>query len=266
MCSAEKLTAVLVHGWGGSPRTWNGIAWPEHWRILPYTLPGHGHRHDDGPWTIPAAAEDLADYIRGSVPAGERVLLIGHSMGGQLTAMVQATHPELVLGEVVIDPAYGGDDSPVDVADMVAQLEAMRNDPFGTLFQFIEGAFSPYLPQAARDIIRQDIAATNPTAFGDYFESEYLAEESFGLRTDTPTVTMRRTRPVLGIYGSEARGAMEREVDPVGLDVSLSVWQGGHGHFLHMEDPQRFVRCVEEWSGCLDGFVDMSEQVLRPVV
>ncbi|WP_240947463.1 hypothetical protein [Bifidobacterium oedipodis] len=104
------------------------------------------------------------------------------------------------------------------------------------------------MPQSARDIIRQDIAATNPTAFGDYFESEYLVPGAFGLRKDTPTVAMRRTRPVLGIYGSEARGAMEREVDPQDLDVSLSVWNGGHGHFLHMEDPQRFVQCVENWA------------------
>ncbi|NMM94120.1 alpha/beta hydrolase [Bifidobacterium sp. DSM 109957] len=137
-----NLTVVLVHGWGSSPRTWEGIVWPEGWRILPYTLPGHGNRRDEGSWTIPSASEDLVGFIRQSVPAGERVLLIGHSMGGQLTAMVQAQHPELVLGEVVIDPAYGGDDSPAAVAQMMSQLEAMRSDPLGTLLQFSARCFN----------------------------------------------------------------------------------------------------------------------------
>lgn len=246
MSEATNCTAVLVHGWGSSPRTWAGIDWPRGWRMLPYTLPGHGVRHDEGPWTIPSAAEDLVRYIRSQVPEGQRVLLIAHSMGGQLTALVNAGHPELVLGEAVIDPAYGGGDSPVK---LVAMLEALRRDPHGTMAGFITGAFSPYLSQEDSEVILEDSEATNGIAFADYYESEYLADHSFGLRRDTPSITMRRTRPVLGIYATQARGQMERDVDPAELDVTVSVWEDGHGHFLHREDSARFVDELTQWAG-----------------
>lgn len=62
----KKMYAILIHGWAGSASVWNAIDWPDDWNTYAYTLPGHGDRRDEGPWTIPAAAEDLAETL--SVP------------------------------------------------------------------------------------------------------------------------------------------------------------------------------------------------------
>ncbi|PJM73752.1 hypothetical protein CS006_00760 [Bifidobacterium primatium] len=246
--SSSATYAVLVHGWGGSPKTWEPVRWPESWKVLAYTLPGHAERAQEGPWTIPSAAEDLAAYIRENVPTGARTLLIAHSMGGQLSMLVNADHPELIDGEVVIDPAYNGDDSPADVERMRRTLDAFRADPHGAMNEFIQGAFSKYLPDESRRAIMDDADRTNGTALADYFSSEYLEEGSFGLRGHTPEVAKRRTRPVLGFYTSQSRGDYERACDPEGLDVEISLWASDHGHFMHMEDPGRFSDETVRWA------------------
>ncbi|PJM75508.1 alpha/beta fold hydrolase [Bifidobacterium simiarum] len=251
----EPVYAVLIHGWGGSPHSWDPVVWPKDWHVLEYTLPGHAERFDDGPWTIRSASEDLARYIETHVPAGHPALLIAHSMGGQLSLWMNANRPDLVAGEVVIDPAYGGDDSAEDVAQSVSTLSALRADAYGTMREFIKGAFSPYLGQEARQAIVDDIPRTNPKALADYFESEYLDDDSFGLKRDSRPMMARRTRPVLGIYRTEERGDFERENDPDSVPVEISVWGSDHGHFLHMEEPERFAGEVIAWAdriGSLD--------------
>lgn len=225
--------------------------------MVDYTVPGHAARIDDGPWTIPAACEDLACFIRRSVPDGQRVLLVAHSMGGQLSALVNAHYPDLICGEVVVDPAYGGSDAEGDHAP--ALLDRLRGDAHGTMEDFVQGAFSDFLPRSARETILDDIYRTNPVALADFYASEYLDRGAFGLLRHTAEVTGLRTKPVLGIYASQVRGRMERSVDPGQLPVDISVWQGGHGHFLHMEDPSRFADDV-------DAFVDHYGLGADPVV
>lgn len=252
-CPAEDETvpaayAVLIHGWGSSPSTWDAVQWPASWKVLKYTLPGHASRFDDGPWNIRAASKDLARYIEIHVPAGQRALLVAHSMGGQLSLWMNVNRPDLVAGEVVIDPAYGGDDSPSEVAESVAMLSALRKDAYGTMKEFVKGAFSDHLPQVACEVIMHDILHTNPRSLADYFESEYLDGDSFGLLRDSLPLMSKRTRPVLGVYRTEDRGEFERNGDPVDVPVHIDVWGEAHGHFLHMEDPMRFSHEVVDWA------------------
>lgn len=153
--SAQHVYAVLIHGWAGSPRVWNFVPWSQDWTVLPYTLPGHDERRDEGPCTIPSAGEDLAAFIRCNVPSGEQVLLIGHSMGGQLTLCVHTHYPQLVAGEVVLDPALGVSEE--EVAGQSAMLDNLRRDAYATIESFIHGAFSRFTSDKAKTVIMKDI-------------------------------------------------------------------------------------------------------------
>ncbi|RSX49522.1 alpha/beta fold hydrolase [Bifidobacterium callimiconis] len=263
--SSSTTYAVLVHGWGGSPKAWDTVRFPATWTTFAYTLPGHGDRAQEGPWTIRETAEDLADYVRSVVPAGVKPLIIAHSMGGQLSMLLNAEHPELVSGEVVIDPAYNGGDSPEELAETHRNLAELHCDPHAMMREFVKGAFGPYLNNDARRVILDDIERTNGQALVDYFASEYLDPGAFGLKRDTPNVAKRRTRPVLGFYMTDARGNAERECNPEGLDVSISLWkEAGHRHFMHMEDPERFSREVVEWA-VQHGLADAGDLLSAPV-
>ncbi|KAB8286994.1 alpha/beta hydrolase [Bifidobacterium ramosum] len=246
--SAWHVYAVPVHGWAGSSRVWDFVRWPDDWTVLPYELPGHGTRRDDNPagaqspFTIPAAGEDLADFIRRNVPSGERVLLIGHSMGGQFTLHVHVHHPELVAGEVVIDPALGARQAEID--GQPAMLEALRADAYGTIESFIQGAFSAYTSQRVREAIVADIRRADPRALADYYQSEYMDPESFGNWDPAIAMMKRRTKPTFGIYTTPARADFERASGT----EDVAIWSGGHGHFLFLEDPVRFADEVVSWA------------------
>ncbi|AVS78345.1 alpha/beta hydrolase [Paracidovorax avenae] len=58
----------------------------------------------------PALVQQLADFARGQADrAGGPVLLVGHSLGGFLSVMAAARHPELARGVVMVDsPLIGG--------------------------------------------------------------------------------------------------------------------------------------------------------------
>ncbi|AVS85565.1 alpha/beta hydrolase, partial [Paracidovorax avenae] len=58
----------------------------------------------------PALVQQLADFARGQADrAGGPVFLVGHSLGGFLSVMAAARHPELARGVVMVDsPLIGG--------------------------------------------------------------------------------------------------------------------------------------------------------------
>lgn len=58
----------------------------------------------------PHLVQQLADFARSEVErAGERAFLVGHSLGGLLSAMAAARHPELARGVLLLDsPLIGG--------------------------------------------------------------------------------------------------------------------------------------------------------------
>lgn len=245
----DEAYVVLVHGWGGSAQAWSGVEWPERWRPLAYELPGHGHRRADRPFTIRYAAEGLAEFIRTHVEANRPVIVVAHSMGGQLSLLLNAEHPELLDGEVVIDPAYGAPDTPEEVAQHRQDLDDLREHPYGTMLRFLHGAFSEHLPEAARESIFVDVGRTDPQSLADYYFDEYLSDAQIGLYPATKLVAARRTRPVLGIYRTPDRAAMEEDLNRGHQPCRTEAWGADHGHYLQLEDPGRLVRSVVEWAG-----------------
>ncbi|NMN00880.1 hydrolase [Bifidobacterium sp. DSM 109958] len=245
----DEAYVVLVHGWGGSPEAWRGVEWPERWRPLAYELPGHGDRRGDRPFTIRHAADGLAEFIRTHVESDRPVIVVAHSMGGQLSLLLNAEHPELLDGEVVIDPAYGAPDTPEEVAQHRKDLNDLRERPYGTMLRFLHGAFSPYLSEAAKESILVDVGRTEPRSLADYYWDEYLSDAQVGLYPATKRVAARRTRPVLGIYRTPDRAEMEESLNPGILPCRTEAWGADHGHYLQLEAPDRLVGSIMAWAG-----------------
>ncbi|OLF10936.1 alpha/beta hydrolase [Actinophytocola xinjiangensis] len=100
-------TAVYVHGLGGSATNWTDLAGQlaGHVPGVALDLPGFGHTEPPPgfDYTIPAHADVVARYIRG-LGVGP-VHLFGNSMGGAISVLVAARHPELVRDLVLVSPA-----------------------------------------------------------------------------------------------------------------------------------------------------------------
>src|SRR5690606_1970318 len=91
-------TVLLVHGFAGSKENWLMLLpeLPEDWHVLAVDLPGWGEseRRDDAAYGPVAQADRLAGFIA-TLPAPPD-LVVGHSMGGQISGLLAARHPDKV--------------------------------------------------------------------------------------------------------------------------------------------------------------------------
>ena len=103
---AGDTTLVLVHGYGEHLLTWRSVVDPlsQRYRVVAFDLPGFGASEKPaGPYTLAAMSSRVADFLsRWTTPP---VILVGHSMGGEIAAEVALAHPELVQGLILIAPA-----------------------------------------------------------------------------------------------------------------------------------------------------------------
>jgi pimeloyl-ACP methyl ester carboxylesterase len=99
-------TIVLVHGWMASSTVFDDLlaVWqPSGFRILKPDLRGAGDSEParDG-YTLARYRDDVLAVI--DAERVDRAVVIGHSMGGQLSQLIAASSPERVAGLVCIVP------------------------------------------------------------------------------------------------------------------------------------------------------------------
>jgi pimeloyl-ACP methyl ester carboxylesterase len=104
---ADGPLLVLVHGLGGSLLNWAAVA-PElarTGRVLALDLAGFGRTRGSGERSTSVHENQLLLHRFLTEVAGEPVVLVGNSMGGLITVLQAAEHPETVAAAVLIDPA-----------------------------------------------------------------------------------------------------------------------------------------------------------------
>jgi pimeloyl-ACP methyl ester carboxylesterase len=100
-------TFVLVHGLGGSLTNWLAVAEPlaARGRVLALDLAGFGRTPPGSIGAgVDANAALLERFVRAMAP-GQKVVVVGNSMGGYLGLRLASEHPELVAGLVLVNPA-----------------------------------------------------------------------------------------------------------------------------------------------------------------
>ncbi|MER7583085.1 alpha/beta hydrolase [Kitasatospora sp. NPDC097691] len=90
-------TVVLAHGWTCSTAFWAPVIreLSDRYRVVAYDQRGHGNSEippSRARYSTRALAEDLSAVLARTVPAGERAVLAGHSMGG-MTIMAAGGRP-----------------------------------------------------------------------------------------------------------------------------------------------------------------------------
>jgi len=103
---ADGPLLVLVHGLGGSLLNWASAA-PElarTCRVLALDLAGFGRTRGGARSTSVQANQELLHRFLTDV-AGVPAVLVGNSMGGLITVLHVAAHPETVAAAVLVDPA-----------------------------------------------------------------------------------------------------------------------------------------------------------------
>jgi pimeloyl-ACP methyl ester carboxylesterase len=101
-----RTPLVLVHGLGGSHLNWVQLAplLRRHGRVYAVDLAGFGLTvGTEQQSTVSANVNLLTRFLRDVV--GGPAVLVGNSMGGMVTLLTAAAHPDLVTGLVLLDPS-----------------------------------------------------------------------------------------------------------------------------------------------------------------
>lgn len=97
---------LLVHGYTGSKENWFPLAGAlkTRYRVIAPDLPGWGEseRQPGADYGYVAQSQRLAEFIR-AIGGGRPVILVGHSMGGGIAALIAARYPQLVSKLVLMD-------------------------------------------------------------------------------------------------------------------------------------------------------------------
>jgi sigma-B regulation protein RsbQ len=97
-------TLLFVHGTYFDQDCWSKQVdrFKSEYRIVTLDLPGHGKSgRGREHWTVRGFAEDVSAVIKDS--ESENIILIGHSLAGDINLITAALHPESIIGFIGID-------------------------------------------------------------------------------------------------------------------------------------------------------------------
>ena len=103
-CGKGDTTLLFVHGWCINKDYWNDQSkyFCDKYKVVTLDLPGFGSSGKNRTeWTFEQYAEDIHQFI--NAEKLENVILIGHSMSGDILLLMDTKYPEDMIGIVGID-------------------------------------------------------------------------------------------------------------------------------------------------------------------
>ena len=228
---AGEPALVFVHCWGCDRTYWREQldVFAADYRVVAMDLAGHGESGvERETWSVPGLAGDVeavADAL-----GLERMILIGHSMGGPVSLEAARRMPRRVVGVVAIDTLHNADYEfpPEQVDQLVGAFEA---DFAGTVAGFIRGMYQPGADPAVVDWTVKKAQGTNQ-------EAAIALMRDFG-SIDFPAMFSAAKVPIRAINAAPA-GPMQ-PVTEVEINRKYSDFDAvlveGVGHFLQLERP-----------------------------
>lgn len=140
---------LFVHGWMVSGAVWDDVLEtlrPNGQRFIVPDQRGSGaSARPDGGYTLDQYVEDLIAVA--DAAGARRFAVVGHSMGGQIAAMLAARHPDRVIGAVGLSPVpASGIPMPPEVVELFSTCAGDRGKQTA-----IFGAACKQLPDATRE-------------------------------------------------------------------------------------------------------------------
>ena len=163
-----------------------------------------------------------------------RMVLIGHSMGGDVIVEAARQLGDRVIGLVWVD-TYDTLDEPIGPEGLVAFMEPFRADFVAKTRDFVREMFLPGADPELVERIVDDMSAAPPAIALDALEHSFGNDQAVldGLRAvNKPVITINPEQPPTDVEGLRRHG-----VETVSMaDV---------GHFPMLEVPERFNRVLE---------------------
>lgn len=168
-------TLVFVHGWSCDSRYWQKQILPfsEEYKVILVDLAGHGHSGvTREKYTMKAFGEDVKAVIEAT--ESENVILIGHSMGGEVIAQAASLMPHRVKGLIGVD-TYDNIEYPLSNEEYNMMMAPFKNDFKSGTRQFVQQMLSENTNSQLKEWIKADMSAA-PSSIALSAMEEYLTQ------------------------------------------------------------------------------------------
>jgi pimeloyl-ACP methyl ester carboxylesterase len=232
-----ETTLVLIHCWCCDQSFWESQVpvLAQHYQVVTLDLGGHGASGKDRKdWTIEAFGQDVAAVV--NALNLKKVVLIGHSMGGQVA--VEAAHllPQQVVGIVAVDTL-------LDVEQKFTKEQ----------FELFMAPMKQDFKKATEDFLRNWMFTpkSDPALIKKIVDKMSSAKPQVGLsawenmfKYDIPAAMDKIKVPFRLIISDKFPYNLEAgKRHAVSFEVKV---MKGVGHFLHMEAPGTFNDLLAE--------------------
>ncbi|MFO8142261.1 MAG: alpha/beta hydrolase [Marinobacter sp.] len=243
-------TVVLVHGFGANKDNWTRFAreLKGEFNIYAFDLPGHGD--SSKPLDIGYRFEDQVRYLNQIFAelGITRAHMMGNSMGGAITALYAATHPDQIRSVVLFDPAgiFEYESELVDlVLDGENPLIPKQKGDFDRLLDFALEK-RPFVPWPIFEVMEQNAIANR-----EVNEAIFAAIRDTGFEPEFRNTITNIEAPVLVVWGKLDRVINYRNADVFVETIpnARKVILDDVGHAPMVEAPTESARLFREFLG-----------------
>jgi pimeloyl-ACP methyl ester carboxylesterase len=233
-------TLILVHGWSCDARYWREQLAPfaARYRVITVDLAGHGHsgmgREN---YTMHSFGEDVravADAV-----GGDRLILVGHSMGGLVIAEAARLLPGRVLGLIGIDSLHDLS-YPVTEEHAAGRLAPLEADFPTACRQFAAAMILPDTDADLAEWIQADMAAA-PSRVAVSAMRDYMTQWITGAG---PALFEELPLPVVAVCAD--LWPVDAEANRRHMHSFEAIVLEGTDHFLMLDAAEEFNPALEE--------------------
>ncbi len=241
---SQKPALVFIHGAGGGHRSW-----PKAWQQAPkanstpaelsdfssytFDLPGHHYSEPPGRNSISVYTLDVLAFIEALDL--DKVILVGHSMGGAIAQMMGVQQPACLVGLVLIGTG-------ASLAVNPSILAGIQTDFANTLQMVMNFAWHKESSQTDKQSVMNQIFKVSPTVVYD----DYVACNTFDLsdqldQIQAPTLVIGS--PADKMTPLKASQFLVKHIP----NAQLAVINQTAGHYIMLEQPTAVAKAIDEF-------------------
>jgi pimeloyl-ACP methyl ester carboxylesterase len=234
---------VFVHCWTCNRSEWDKQAafFAPHYQVVRLDLAGHGDSgRERRNYSIEAFGADVAAVV--TQLNLQRVVLVGHSMGGPVAVDAAQRLGDRVIGVVGVDTFYTGFTPPKDKAKLEEMFKPFEQNYAEASANFMHGFFAPGADPALIDAVVRRTRSADPNM------ALSAMRNTFDWYGRNVPAALDALGPRLRNINANPKG----DGQPLHPDVVLIA---GAGHFIPQEKPAEFNQALATLMGQFVGLM-----------
>ena len=242
---------LLIHGWTCDSHDWSGQlpVLEERFRVVAVDLRGHGRSEVMPPGTYrPENFCADIEHLLDSKFAGEKFVVIGHSMGGQIAARLSASRPDIVSAVVSIDGALGWDGASGEFFRKLVE-DMGADDPAVVVPRVLPALYAPCTDAALKRWHARRAQGTPAHVIRESFVPLFFGGEQVGFGEQSARFCQRLTIPIFHMCRDQDQADRMRPWFSHSQS-KVEVWKNT-GHWIAQDRRDDVNAALVSWIGSL---------------